>query len=110
MKDKKLNNLIFYMEITMLKKLIFCLIILNTLTVWADLYPSPNPELQLAVNEENNDSLFPTIAEKWDQITSALLAPMRQQQEKIKLQGSLNNDGRYTTALRFADFFLKECN
>lgn len=93
----------------MLKKLIFCLIILNTLTVWADF----SPETMRVINKESSYSLSlnsPKIAEKWGQLTDVMFAPMRQQQEKIKRHSQLNKEGLSIPTLRLSDFFLKECN
>lgn len=88
----------------MIKKLILCLMLLNTVVIWTK-FQSNASEITI-----KNTNLSYVIGEKLSQIKKAILHPLKQSEESVKLR--LQRKAKYDKdpTMRLIDFFLRECN
>ena len=91
----------------MIKKLIFCLFIINTLNVWADLY-LPASQENVKVTFEEKRGFLKAIKEKWQTLSSFIATSFHSQEERRKSLPHSSSD-LSDPLLRATDVFLREC-
>jgi len=109
----KLQTLEIFFEIFLngdfiMKKLFFCLLLLDTVTVCAKFQPAD--QVITSHVKEADIRLSHTINEKWTYIKEAILLPIRQSEENMQLRLGQNFKNNQNATDGLADLFLGECN
>jgi hypothetical protein len=91
-----------------MKKLFFCLLLLDTVTVCAKFQPTD----QVITNnvKEADIRLSHTINEKWIYIKETILLPIKQSEENMQLRLQQKSKSNQNATDRLTDLFLRECN
>lgn len=90
-----------------MKKFIFCLLLLNTVTVCAKFQPN---DQEITNDKEADIRLSHTINEKWTYLKNAILLPIKQSEKNMQLRIQQQSKSNQNTTNRVIDLFLKECN
>ena len=90
-----------------MKKFIFCLLLLDTVTVCAKFQPN---DQEITNDKEADIRLSHTINEKWTYLKNAILLPIKQSEKNMQLRIQQKSKSNQNTTDRVVDLFLKECN